>query len=73
MIKLLKAIPLGILLTVIVCLFMGSGGSSGGVLNVHRYHIDISQIGVDFRMYWSWVLFVASTGLAWALMLMMMD
>jgi hypothetical protein len=63
--ELLKAIVLGAVLAFIVSLFIGSGGSSGGVLNVRHYVIE----GVGF--YWSWILFVAGTALSFGLMLLM--
>jgi hypothetical protein len=63
--ELLKSIVLGAVLAFIVSLFIGSGGSTGGVLNVRHYVIE----GVGF--YWSWMLFVAGTALSFGLMLMM--
>jgi len=63
--ELLKSVVLGAVLAFIVSLFIGSGGSSGGVLNVRHYVIE----GVGF--YWSWMLFVAGTALSFGLMLMM--
>lgn len=65
MIALLKAIPLGLVLAFIVALFIGSGGSSGGLLNVHL----VAFQGYDF--YWSWPLFLLGTGLSFGLFLMM--
>lgn len=70
---LFKAIPLGIFLTVIVCLFMGSGGTSGGFLHIRSYDIAIPQIALQFDMYWSWVMFLIGTGLSWAIIFMMGD
>ena len=67
MVTLMKALPLGIILTFVVCLFIGSGGSTGGFLNIKFYTIE----GVSF--YWSWFLFLAGTGLAFALIWMMGD
>ena len=71
MIALLKAIPFGILLTALVSLFIGSGGSSGGFLNIRNMDIEITQLGIDFDMYWSWMLFMIGTGLSAAIMFMM--
>lgn len=65
MFALLKAMVLGIFLNGLVSLFIGSAGSSGGLLNVR--HVAVQ--GVEF--YWSWPLFLAGTLLAWALLLMM--
>lgn len=70
---LFKAIPFGIFLTVIMCLFMGSGGTSGGFLHIRPYDIDIPELSLQFNLYWSWVLFLIGTGLAWALIFMMGD
>ncbi len=71
MITMLKAIPFGIFLTVLVALFIGSGGSTGGMLNVFSFDVIVPEIGLDSTMYWSWALFLASTGLAFAILLMM--
>lgn len=71
MIALLKAIPLGLFLTIVVCLFIGSGGSTGGFLEIRHVHIDFPEVSLDFHMYWSWVMFAIGTGLAWAILFMM--
>ena len=73
MIALMKALPLGILLTVVVALFIGSGGSTGGFLNIFHFTVEEPDMNINFGMYWSWVLFLIGTGLAWALLLMMGD
>lgn len=73
MIALLKAIPFGIFLTVLVCLFMGSAGSQGGMLNIRKFDIDIQELALQFDLYWSWVLFLIGTGLSWAILFMMGD
>jgi hypothetical protein len=65
MISLLKAPFPGALLTWIVSLFIGSGGSRGGFLVIHQITI------VDVSFYWSWPLFFVSTALAFALFTMM--
>ena len=65
MIALFKGLIPGIILTLIVSLFIGSGGSQGGFLHVHQ----VTLLGYDF--YWSWMLFIAGTGLAAAIFLMM--
>lgn len=69
----LKAIPCGIFLTVLVCLFLGSAGSSGGILNIRSFDIVYEDWGVNFDLYWSWVMFLAATGLSWAILFMMGD
>ena len=59
MVSLFKALfPAG-LLTWIVCLFIGSSGSSGGFLNIYRIAIE------GYSIYWSWPLFLAGTAIAW--------
>lgn len=68
---LLKAVPLGLLLTVLVCLFIGSAGSSGGFLHIRSVDIEIDQLGIAFDMYWSWTMFTIGTGLSWAILFMM--
>ena len=73
MIALLKAIPLGIFLSLLVALFMGSGGATGGMLAVHRLDVDLAQYGIDIKLYWSWYLFLGGTVLTWFLLLMMGD
>lgn len=71
MVKLFKALPFGIFLTVLVCLFMGSGGTSGGVLNIFSFHVDFMDYNV--KLFWSWPMFLCGTALAWFIMLMMGD
>jgi len=62
---LVKAIPLGLILTFVVALVIGSQGSSGGVLVIQNYDLG------DYNLLWSWPMFFASTGLSWGLLLMM--
>ncbi len=59
-----KAIILGAILTWCIALVVGSQGSSGGQLAVH------SVMLADFKIFWSWPLFFAGTGLSWALVLL---
>ncbi len=67
MIALFKAIPLGAFLTLAVALAIGSAGSAGGVLEVFGFMVE------GQRLYWSWSMFLAATGLSWALLAMMGD
>jgi hypothetical protein len=60
-----KAVVLGIFLAVIVSLFIGSSGSSGGMLNVRLIDIE------GFQFYWSWALFLIGTGLSFGIFMMM--
>ncbi len=71
MIAMLKAIPFGIFLTLLVALFVGSGGSTGGALVVFPFDVIVPEVGMDITLFWSWRLFLAATGLAFALLLMM--
>lgn len=61
----LKALVLGAALALVVSLFIGSGGSSGGLLNVREVVVQ------DFGFYWSWALFVIGTGLSFGVFLLM--
>jgi hypothetical protein len=65
MISLLKAIVLGAVLAFVVALFIGSGGSSGGLLQVHSVAIEGHQF------FWSWPLFGLGTALSFGLFLLM--
>lgn len=71
MIAMFKAIPFGIFLTLLVALFIGSGGSSGGMLAIFPFDVVVAEINLDITLYWSWTLFLAGTGLAFAILLMM--
>ena len=61
----LKAIVLGAVLAFIVSLFIGSGGSSGGLLNIRHVAIE------GFAFYWSWSLFLIGTGLSFGIFLLL--
>jgi hypothetical protein len=65
MIALLKAIALGIVLAFVVSLFIGSGGSTGGLL--HVFQVDAG----DIEFYWSWPVFVVGTGLSFGVFLLL--
>ena len=56
-----KALVPGTLLTLIVCGILGSNHVRGSYLNIFHQTVQ----GHSF--YWSWPLFIAATGLAWAL------
>ncbi|MXO88332.1 hypothetical protein GRI32_06230 [Altererythrobacter aestuarii] len=71
--SLLKAIPIGIFFTLLIALFMGSGGTTGGQLNIRSFDVDIAMLGLDFKLYWSWMLFLGGTFLFWVLIFMMGD
>ncbi|MEE4201247.1 hypothetical protein [Erythrobacter sp.] len=62
--ELMKAMVLGAILTGCVALVIGSQGSSGGQLHIH-----LMAVG-PHALYWSWPLFLAGTGLGWALLLL---
>jgi hypothetical protein len=63
----LKAIVLGAFLAFIVALFIGSGGSSGGLLHVRLVEVS------TYELYWSWPLFVVGTALSFGILLIMGD
>lgn len=73
MIAFLKAIPFGAFLALLVALFMGSGGATGGMLNIFRVDVVFPEYGIDFDFYWSWMLFLGGTFLAFIFMIMMSD
>ncbi len=60
-----KALIPGTLLTLLVSGIMGSNRSKGGYLYI--FHQTASN---DISFYWSWTLFIAATGLSWALFAM---
>lgn len=62
---LFKGLIPGFCLTFIVAMILGSNGVSGDWLEVHRVAIE------GYRFYWSWPLFIASTGLATSIFWMM--
>lgn len=62
--EVLKALVFGAILSACVALVIGTQGSSGGPLGVRSIEL------VDFRMYWSWSLFLAGSGFSWALLLL---
>ncbi|MEP0189342.1 MAG: hypothetical protein ABJP70_03310 [Erythrobacter sp.] len=60
----LKAIFIGLVLSCCIATVIGSQGSSGGPLGIQ------SLMVADYRVYWSFSLFLAGTGLSWGLMLL---
>ena len=56
-----KALVPGAILTFVISMVMGAGHSTGGWLQIHHYYIQ------GHGIYWSWVLFVIASGLAWVL------
>ncbi len=69
----IKALIPAAVLTWIVATIMGSNGSKGGFLFIHYIHVTgggaFSGGGVSF--YWTWPLFIASLGLAFAIFKML--
>ena len=61
----LKAIVLGAIFGFVISGLIGHGGSDGGILNVRQVSLD------GFRFYWSWMLFLLGTGLAFAILTIM--
>ena len=56
-----KALVPGAILTFVVSMVMGASHTTGGCLKIQHYYIQ------GHSLYWSWVLFVIATGIAWAL------
>ena len=73
MISLFKGLIPAIALTWVVSVVMGSSGSKGGFLFIHQMHIaSISALSTpSIYFYWSWPLFIASTGLGFFIFKMM--
>lgn len=67
MIAMFKALPMGVFMTLLAALFLGSGGFGGGTFAVFGFMLE------GTRLYWSWPLFCLSTALAWTILLMMRD
>jgi hypothetical protein len=63
--SLIKALLLGGLLTWLVSLVLGSNKADTGWLSVHQMTV------ASHHVYWSWPLFFATTGVAWAILAMM--
>ncbi len=60
----LKAFTLGAVLTGTISVIIGSQGSSGGALAIHSMALG------DYKMFWSWPLFLSGSGLSWGLILL---
>ena len=60
----LKAVGIGIFLAFLLSLFIGSGGSSGGMLNVRSVTFE------GYQFYWSWARFLLGTALSFGIMLL---
>jgi hypothetical protein len=63
-VEVVKALPLGAILSGVVSLLVGSQGSHGGQMAIFLAEIS------HHSFYWSWPLFFAGTGLAWGIMLL---
>jgi len=61
---LLKAMGIAAVVTGCVAIVIGSQGTSGGQLAIHPLIIG------DAKLYWSWPLFLAGSGLSWGLLLL---
>lgn len=62
--ELLKAMGFGALISGCVALVIGTQGSTGGQLAIDALEV------ADFKLYWSWPLFLACAGLFWGLLLL---
>jgi hypothetical protein len=61
----LKAIVVGAIFSFVLSALIGHAGSTGGLANIHHFVIQ------GFSFHWSWVLFVAGSGLAFVIFLML--
>jgi hypothetical protein len=61
----LKGTFAGAILGFVVSEIIGRLGSTGGILHVLHFEVD------GARLYWSWALFVAASGLGWAMFAML--
>lgn len=61
---LLKAMVIAAVVTGCVAIVIGSQGTSGGQLLIEPWSVG------DVRLYWSWPMFLAGSGLSWGLMLL---
>jgi hypothetical protein len=59
-----KAMCLGVILTGSIALVVGSQGTSAGPLAVEPLTL------AGYRLYWSWPIFLAGSGLSWGIMLL---
>lgn len=59
-----KAMTLGAILSATLALVIGSQGSSAGPLAIHLVGI------ADMKLYWSWPIFFAGSGLAFGIILL---
>lgn len=61
---LLKALGFAAVITGCLSLVIGSQGTSGGQLAIHPMTLG------DMKIYWSWPVFLAGTGLFWGILLL---
>jgi len=61
----IKGLVPGLLLTFVLAGILGSNGQSAGWLEVHSFAVE------QVKGYWSWPLFVVSTGLGWGIFAML--
>lgn len=61
---LLKAMLIAAVVTGCIAIVIGTQGSTGGQLRIHSMMIQ------DFKVFWSWPLFLAGSGLSWGLILL---
>jgi hypothetical protein len=61
---LLKAMMLGAILSATIALVVGSQGTSAGPLAIHPVTL------AEAKIYWSWPVFLAGSGLSWGIMLL---
>ena len=61
---LLKAMVIAAVVSGCAAIVIGSQGTTGGSLAIHPMSVG------DVRLFWSWPMFLAGSGLGWGLMLL---
>jgi len=65
MLNLIKALVPGAFLSWIISTFVGTRGSTGGLLHIEHFAFQ------GYQIYGSWTLLLIATGLSWAILMMM--
>ena len=60
----IKAMGFGVILTGAIALIIGTQGTSAGPLAVEPLMLN------GYRLYWSWPIFAAGSGLSWGIILL---
>jgi len=68
--EVIKAMVFGAVVSGCVAVVVGSQGTAAGPLAIEAVDVDDFISAIDLRIYWSWPMFLAGTGLFWALSLL---